>query len=144
MIASYYAVFVEHKWSILHPHNHDLVPFSYIKTMRLREVKWLPKSIQKEISRSGCEQRVFWLQVQCFFSIFKFVTSQWHFLFSKSPYYLLKSWPNIKCDSSVLDLYLLILYYLQCLFTQYYFINNFSADTCKCLKGVSRNCIWFH
>ena len=54
-------------WSTVNAHNHNLVPFSYIKTLRLREVKWLPKSIQKEISRSGCEQRVFWLQVQCFF-----------------------------------------------------------------------------
>lgn len=34
MIASYYAVFVEHVWSILHAYNYDLVPFSYIKTLR--------------------------------------------------------------------------------------------------------------
>ena len=50
MIASYYAVFVEHMWSILHAYNYDLVPFSYIKTQgekkkTLREVKWLSKSM---------------------------------------------------------------------------------------------------
>lgn len=72
--------------AFLHPHNHDLVvPFSYVKTLRLREVKWL---LQAHSER----KKQIWMQTKgipapglMLSSIFKAVAlkqSRRHFLFS--------------------------------------------------------------